>query len=58
MKTLENLKAFSLCKEQMNEVAGGQTICDDMIVYVNKYSMQMTAEQLDKWADLYEINCK
>ena len=58
MKTLEDLKAFSLDKKQMNEATGGaNTGCDYVVGLANKHGSKWSQAELDAWAELYDMNC-
>lgn len=55
MKTLEDLKAFSLNKKQMNAVNGGNKRCDDVVREGNMHDADW--DGWDDWADRYEKAC-
>lgn len=51
MKTLEDLKAFSLDKKQMNEATGGANNgCDYVIGYANEHMDHWSDAEKDQWA--------
>lgn len=54
MKTLEDLKAFSLDKKQMNETIGGYTPCELLVIQGNKANY--SDKDWDHWADLMIAN--
>lgn len=55
MKTLKNLKAFSLDKKQMNQIEGGKDEAE--CKRLQQLATQMKVEDWDKWAEAVEQAC-
>lgn len=55
MKTLDTLKEFSLDKKQMNEVNGGLSDCDKVIIEGNQHGKDW--DDWDGWFMRFEAAC-
>ena len=57
MKTLEDLKAFSLDKKQMNQIEGG-SYCEQLQqITRGEEAAGWTNDQWDAWADAWDAHC-
>ena len=55
MKTLEDLKAFSLDKKQMNQIEGGRDAQE--CARLQEEASNGSVEDWDAWADAVEAAC-
>ena len=53
MKTLEDLKAFCLNKKQMNEVNGGHSDCDKLVIKANIEGHKWNDKQWEEWTNAF-----
>ena len=58
MKTLKDLKEFSLDKKQMNQIEGGSKHCENLQQMTRGEEAQhWTDQQWDEWADNWIAHC-